>query len=166
MGLDMEIRHYTENGDRDFIYMRKVNWIRNYFANNLDNFEDNGTTTIPKAKFKELLDLMKQLINETAVKKIFPVYKKSLDIDCGELSRKSEAMIDEFVANGGEEYERFKEKADELLPTCSGFFFGSIEYDSWYISELLGYYIRLKNLYNSVTDVEWENGDVFYWEWY
>lgn len=30
----------------------------------------------------------------------------------------------------------FKEKAEELLPTCSGFFFGSEEYDEGYLIDL------------------------------
>ena len=27
-------------------------------------------------------------------------------------------------------------KAKELLPTCEGFFFGSTEYDEWYVDDL------------------------------
>ena len=41
MGLDMEIRH---NGC-EVIYMRKENAIRNWVAEHLEGFQDNGPTS-------------------------------------------------------------------------------------------------------------------------
>lgn len=49
--------------------------------------------------------------------------------------------------------------ADELLPTCKGFFFGSQEYDEWYVSDLLD----TKTLINNLLDNrELESYDYYY----
>jgi len=55
-----------------------------------------------------------------------------------------------------------KSLADELLPTRSGFFFGSYEYDQWYFD-------MLKDTVKDCTDVleDWKEGDqVYYYAWY
>ena len=47
-------------------------------------------------------------------------------------------------------------KAEELLPTCSGFFFGSTDYDEYYFEDLkdsIGQMEKLKANYNEDTDV-------------
>lgn len=41
-----------------------------------------------------------------------------------------------------------KSKAEELLPTKSGFFFGSTEYDEWYFNDIEYTVTRLKKILN------------------
>ncbi len=70
MGLDMGIRH---NGE-EIIYMRKVNCIRRWCAENLENFEDNGLTNFPKEKFEELIVTMYDVITEGGIKDFYDEY--------------------------------------------------------------------------------------------
>ena len=54
-----------------------------------------------------------------------------------------------------------KEKADELLPTLGGFFFGSYEYDEWYFDQV-------KSVKNDLEEIlankNWE--EVIYTDWW
>ena len=54
--------------------------------------------------------------------------------DCGEyyISREQLAVLRDTVQRVIDD----PESADELLPTASGFFFGSTEYDEWYAKDL------------------------------
>lgn len=54
-------------------------------------------------------------------------------------------------------------KAKELLPTCSGFFFGNEEYNSWYFEQILEVRDDIRDILNYVN---FEEEDVLYWEWY
>lgn len=60
------------------------------------------------------------------------------------------ALCDEVIADSS--------KAEELLPTSSGFFFGSTEYDEWYMNDLKYTSATLKRLLESVPE-EW----IFYY---
>ena len=51
-------------------------------------------------------------------------YKKITRDSLEELKRKCKAVLENH------------EPAEKLLPTCSGFFFGSTEYDEWYFSDV------------------------------
>ena len=56
-----------------------------------------------------------------------------------------------------------RDRASELLPTTSGFFFGSTEYDDWYFD-------RLKDTIEKITpilsDGDIKDGDLYYFGWY
>lgn len=54
-------------------------------------------------------------------------------------------------------------KAEELLPTQSGFFFGSTDYDEYYFSDLEDTVEQLENILN---DVDFETEDIYYYEWW
>ena len=54
-------------------------------------------------------------------------------------------------------------KASELLPTSSGFFFGSTEYDEWYFDDLRETVEGLKRV---IEDTDWETEEVSYYEWW
>lgn len=49
------------------------------------------------------------------------------------------------------------------LPTSSGFFFGSQEYDEWYWEELEGTYRELNSI---LSDFDFDSYRIVYWEWY
>lgn len=58
--------------------------------------------------------------------------------------------------------EENKSKARHLLPTMSGFFFGSTDYDEYYFKEI-GYTIRkLEELLETATD----DDEFYYYAWY
>jgi hypothetical protein len=55
------------------------------------------------------------------------------------------------------------EKANMLLPPSSGFFFGSTEIDDWYWTNLRETKTKIEEI---LRETDWDNEDVFYWEWY
>jgi len=50
-------------------------------------------------------------------------------------------------------------KADELLPTASGFFFGSTDYDDWYMSQL---HYTVSRLEKMLADPAFAKADFYY----
>ena len=164
MGLDM----YIEVDGSEVIYMRKANAIRKWFADNLDNFIDNGTTNIPREKFKALIDTMYDTIEASGVHYLYEYYVNS-DMDNVDKRSRFFDKCEKFVENGKEKYKTFCETAHKMFPTSDGFFFGSTSYDCWYIHQLISNYCRLKELYMDLTNndtKDWRNGSVRYYEWY
>jgi len=56
-----------------------------------------------------------------------------------------------------------KSRADELLPTTSGFFFGSTEYDEWYFKKLED---TIRDITPILSDGDIKDGDLYYFGWY
>ena len=56
-----------------------------------------------------------------------------------------------------------KSRADELLPTTSGFFFGSTQYDDWYFNKLED---TIKDITPILSDGDIKDGDLYYFGWY
>lgn len=157
MGLDMAI-----NVDgKETIYMRKANAIRKWFAENLDDFNDNGRTSISREKFKEIIDLMFKIIYKGGICNLYDCYT-DLSFDGFEY------ICKRFVEDGGKNYENFHKIAAEQFPTSSGFFFGSTDYDENYLEDLISYYDKFKKLYMKLTDNDTKNWEEYveYIEWY
>ena len=53
--------------------------------------------------------------------------------------------------------------APSLLPTSSGFFFGSSEYDEWYFEDLK---MTVEGLEKVISETDWKTQDIYYLEWY
>ena len=162
MGLDMEIRH---NGE-EAIYMRKVNCVRKWCAENLENFEDNGLTNFPKEKFKELISTMRKTIFEAGLSNIYGYYQCIQD---GWFEDENWDLYKEVrvFLSAQENQEKVIEVAERLFPTSSGFFFGGTEYNEWYVADLITYCYRFTSFYEELDKTEeWDEGTVEYWEWY
>lgn len=162
MGLDMEIRH---NGE-EAIYMRKVNCVRKWCAENLENFEDNGLTNFPKEKFKELIGTMHKTIIEAGLSNIYGYYQCIQD---GWFEDENWDLYTEVRAflSAQENQEKVIEVGERLFPTLSGFFFGGTEYNEWYVADLITYCYRFTEFYEELDKTEeWDEGTVEYWEWY
>jgi len=56
-----------------------------------------------------------------------------------------------------------KSKASELLPTTSGFFFGSTEYDDWYFNSLKN---TIQEIIPILADGDIKDEDLYYYGWY
>ena len=54
-------------------------------------------------------------------------------------------------------------KAEEIMPTSSGFFFGSTAYDEWYFDDIKETAERLNHILN---DTDFETEDIYYYEWW
>lgn len=56
-----------------------------------------------------------------------------------------------------------RSRADELLPTTSGFFFGSTMYDEWYFNKLED---TIRDITPILSDGDIKDGDLYYYGWY
>lgn len=167
MGLDMEIR---VNGT-DVIYMRKANAIRKWFADHLENFEDNGLTPITQENFAGIIQTMESVIREGGLSGLYFNYQefdKQVENEENEDTRRDGwketfESWEKFVNDGGTKYEQFCKVASEKFPSSSGFFFGDTDYDAWYIRDLFINFERFKEVYD---EINWDEDEVDYWEWY
>ena len=56
-----------------------------------------------------------------------------------------------------------RDRADELLPTTEGFFFGTTEYDDWYFKNIED---TVKEITPILSDGDIKDGDLYYYGWY
>ena len=56
--------------------------------------------------------------------------------------------------------------AEEILPTEGGFFFGSTEYDEYYFDDLEYTVKELTRLLEEVPPEDFDNGFIYYYEWW
>lgn len=106
-------------------YWRKANQIHNWFVENVQDGEDDcGYYEVSAEQLKDLLDICKLIKSK-----------------CGLVSGK--VKIGEHLENGEwvADYEDGMVVdnsyiAEEYLPTQSGFFFGSTDYDEWYMKDI------------------------------
>lgn len=108
-------------------YWRKQNAIHQWFVDNVQNGEDNC------AKYDVGIEQLKELRGTC----------EDVLINCGSKWHRVKASItddmesyDELPDKAKALYAQITEWCDEHLPTTSGFFFGSMEYDEWYFQGL------------------------------
>lgn len=65
-------------------------------------------------------------------------------------------LIDDIV-----EVQKYPNKAQEIMPTSNGFFFGSQDYDSYYFDTLQS---TLNDLFSILNNVDFQTEDVIYTE--
>lgn len=108
------------------MYWRKANAIHAWFVKNVQDGEDDcGHYYVSIEDLTKLRDICAAVIENTKL--------KSGSIKIGEVS-----------TNGGEFIPKFKDglvienvkDIEELLPTTSGFFFGSTDYDEYYLRDI------------------------------
>lgn len=107
-------------------YWRKANQIHNWFVNNIqDGVDDCGYhREVTEDDLNELLDVCQQVLN-------------SCEMVDGKIqngtSYENGKMVP-IMEDG--KYVKDSSVAEELLPSTSGFFFGSTQYDEWYIEDI------------------------------
>lgn len=106
-------------------YWRKANAIHQWFVENVQKGKDDcGTYDVSKEQLTELKKLCEQVIEKTKLKEGMiqngATFKDGKEVPCMEKGK--------YIEN--------PKIAKELLPTTSGFFFGSTDYDEWYIDDL------------------------------
>ena len=73
MGLDMGLSSRPK-GSTEQAYWRKANQIRGWFADNLEDFNDNGETKVEKEDLEALLDTCKKVLdNHDLASDLLPV---------------------------------------------------------------------------------------------
>lgn len=129
-------------------YWRKANAIHKWFVDNVQNGEDNcDYYLVSKEQIEELRDLCQEVLDKIIVKDDKIVNGQSL-------------VNGEWQNN----YEDGKvivnpEVAAALLPTEDGFFFGSTDYDEYYIQDLK---YTIEQFDKILKEVDFENEYIVY----
>jgi len=104
-------------------YWRKANAIHKWFVDNCQDGNDNGESYwVSREQIRKLIESCKRTIK---VVKSFPMTKTSIVAGWKDGKEYHEEI---------EVYDVDEEKIE--LKTQSGFFFGSLQYDKWYIKDL------------------------------
>ena len=103
-------------------YWRKANAIHKWFVDNVQNGEDNCKSYyVSQEDLEKLLNLCKE-VKEKAIMKEGKIQNGSTLKD---------GIWEPTMVEG--KYIENAEEIEALLPTTSGFFFGSTTYDEWYM---------------------------------
>jgi hypothetical protein len=127
------------------MYWRKSNQIHNWFVNNVqDGKDDCGEYYVSVDQLKELLGVCKNVLEHI------------------EKSEKTKQMVEVGWSDGKpmmEEVEVYvSPEIEELLPTTDGFFFGSTEYDEYYVSDIKSTITELETILSEDNT----NGEFYY----
>ena len=109
----------------EIAYWRKANQIHSWFVENVQNGNDDcGTYDVTGAQLRDLVDLCKLVLASSHL------------VD-GKIQNGQKLENGEWVPvlQDGQKIEG-KTVAETLLPTSSGFFFGSQDYDEYYYQDL------------------------------
>jgi hypothetical protein len=139
MGLDMHLFQMKKQGKKTFNqvlrskgvaldsigYWRKANHIHYWFVKNIQNGNDNCEYyNVSKEKLEELLDTCNKVLNSVEYKDGFIKAGKQYSADgVVDLIERAKIIVDTTTAR-------------ELLPRANGFFFGSEEYDEFYVEDI------------------------------
>ncbi len=126
------------------MYWRKANAVHQWFVTNVQNGQDNcGHYYVSTEKLEELASLCERIVKATTL--IEGKVKNGSNQD-GPIIEDGKIM----------DYESAK-LASELLPTTSGFFFGSTDYNEWYFDDVKETAEKLRALLN-----EGDGGSYYY----
>ena len=145
---------YDELEIEDMGYFRKVNCLLPFFG-----YEDDCSIhPIEKSQIEDLVYTAKELL---AIYGTFnaqlQLYK--VDLESYKSDKKKTKLIQEKIDNL---WKPFETAAQEKLPTTTGFFFGSIEYRDYYISDLMDILEIFTNILNE-TDFDTEQVYMHCW---
>lgn len=106
-------------------YWRKANAIHRWFVENVQNdVDDCGRYEVSKEQLEELLDICTKV-------------KAASQMEKGYVQNGYRGLNGMLCPNYEEgEYIVDTEVAEELLPTQEGFFFGSTDYNQWYMEDI------------------------------
>lgn len=137
-----KLKEIKENGTygEEVAYWRKANAIHNWLVDNVqDGIDECQETIITEDELNELLGLCQKVLDASVLIE-------------GKIKNGQSIVNGEWVDNY-EDGMRIKDPsvAQELLPTTSGFFFGSTEYDQWYIEDIKSTIKQITNILD-ITD--------------
>lgn len=138
MGLDMYlIKRKTDCPDDVTVigYWRKANQIHRWFVTNVQNGVD---------------DQGEYLVTKEQAQTLRDV--------CAEAAKC-------FTSSGKRTKQGGKDRLKRLLPTQDGFFFGSTEYDEWYLAALKNTIMILDDVLSGAS-IDWNTERLFYTVWW
>lgn len=154
MGLDMYLIKRKKDDkrklwdfDEELIYWRKANAIHKYLCDNGIEIEQEVSYEINKNTLKELLNKCNKILDI--------VKTKNGTVQNGEeyVNGKWEPILEDDIEIINQE------EVAEILPTCSGFFFGSTDYNQWYLEIIKKTKEELENV---IDTIDWNNEDIYY----
>jgi hypothetical protein len=153
MGLDMFL--YKVKHD-EVAYWRKANAIHGWFERKFG--DDKGLENcrdyyVSKEDLIELRDTCQKVLDKAVVTIRQVKNGEKLNKDTGKW---------EPIYEDGEVIDNI-ELAQELLPTQDGFFFGSTDYDKWYIEELKS---TIKQIDKVLETTDFDHENICYSAWW
>ena len=151
MGLDHGLIMKNNAIQEDLFVWRKENHIHKWFVTNCqEGIDDCGEYVIPFSKIEELYNTAEMILQELKKEKLI-----SKEVYNGETYIEKEWK----VLLRSEQLPENVSAAINLMPTQSGFFFGSTDYDSYYISSL----VEIVKILKPYLDKKDENIEFLYW---
>lgn len=135
MGLDISFYKLQRKG-KELSYFRKVNFLVKFFNDKMVEYcggtiLDGLDIPIDKEWCEELLDKCNQVVGKyDELKTLY-----TPDTDCNNTK-----LFESEEAN-----DSFAKFASETLSTMAGFFYGSTDYDKWYLEDVKDVIEHLKN---------------------
>ena len=160
---------YVVQGDYEAAYWRKANQIRQWFVNHIEEFNEDDNCeyyNVTKELLERLIiDCHCVLLSRNGVK-VDDKLKKKMD-KVKTLSERGVGGEKDGAKDTLEKMERkyglsgVTVKPEEIMPTSSGFFFGSTEYDDWYYNTLEN---TIEMCQKVIDETNWETEVVVYTE--
>lgn len=158
MGLDMYlIKRKKEDRGKDvwdfpygseLIYWRKANAIHRFFCDNGRELEEEVVYELNRGILEDLLNKCKEVLDK-AITKVDTIQNgQKWSKENGWENIYEEGIV---IAN--------KKEIADILPTCSGFFFGSTDYNQWYLEDIKRTKEELEEIINTI---DFNNEDVYY----
>ena len=128
----------------ELIYWRKANEVHRFFCDKGKEIEKEISYKLKKEDLEELLDICNTILDSAL---IIPGKVKNGSKYNPE-TQKLEPIIENglIIAN--------KELCEELLPTQEGFFFGSTEYDEYYLEDIKYTKEKLEEILKQINEKE------------
>lgn len=155
MGLDMYLikREKREKGkdlwdfDNELIYWRKANQVHKFFCDNGKEIEPQYSYRVLKSDLEELLNRCIKILEVAKIEK--DTIQNGYYIENGKMIPNLEEGT--TIVN--------PEEIAKILPTCRGFFFGSTDYNQWYLDDIK--YTK-EELENVLPTIDFDTEDVYY----
>lgn len=149
MGLDMYLIKKKKGDNKNLwefkeeeIYWRKANQVHNFFRNNCEMIEDEIVYKVSKDNLKELLKKCNKIL-DIVITKEGKIKNGQILTDNGWEDNFTEGID---IIN--------KDEIANILPTCEGFFFGSTDYDEFYLNNIKHTRKEIKRVIKELQDDE------------
>lgn len=135
-------------------YWRKANQIHAWFVNNIQGGNDDcGDYPVSEEKLTELLNICKEIKDKC---KLTNGKIRNGQIATPETKGKFIDIIEDGALMTNSHI------AANLLPSASGFFFGSTDYDQYYMQDIEDTIKIIEDLFNERGNDEYLSGEIYY----